>query len=137
MGTLVSNPGIIKVLRSLPEIWYITLFTLLGGSNILNVFSFGWNSVNGVTTLLSLAIVVLLVVQLFKKLVWSRFLLGALFTFGSLFMFIALLSEYSEFPLGTEPNAINLIIGGILVIGPSFLLAGKMLIRGVHNVLAS
>ena len=137
MGTLVSNPRIIKVLRSLPEIWYITLFILLGGSNFLNVFSFGWNSVNGVTTLLSLAIVVLLVVQLFKELVWSRFLLGALFTFGSLFMFIALLSEYSEFPLGTEPNAINLIIGGILVIGPSFLLAGKMLIRGVHHVLAT
>lgn len=95
-----------------------------------------WHSGNMFMTLFCIAIIALLIMQLLKRNVWSRFLLGMLFTFGSLLMFFALLSEYSEFPLGTEAGAIQLLVVGSLLIGISFLLGGKMLLNGLHNMCA-
>ena len=121
----------------LPEVWYIMLFAILAHSNIHILFNGGnWHSGNTFTTLFCVAIIALLIIQLLKRNVWSRFLLGMLFTFGSLFMFFALLSEYSEFPLGTEASALQLLVAGSLFIGISFLLGGKMLLNGLHNMYA-
>lgn len=136
MNTSIVTNRIKRFINSFPEIWYITLFSLLVISDIACLFTSGWHSRNTVTTLVSLAIVILLLMQLFRNNTWSRFLLGTIFTFGSLFMFLALLSEYSEFPLGTEPGAITLLAVGIPLIGFSFLMGGKMLLKGIHNMYA-
>ena len=137
MNTSIAINYLRKFFHSLPEVWYIMLFAILAHSNIHILFNGGnWHSGNTFTTLFCVAIIALLIIQLLKRNVWSRFLLGMLFTFGSLFMFFALLSEYSEFPLGTEASALQLLVAGSLFIGISFLLGGKMLLNGLHNMFA-
>lgn len=125
-----------KFFHALPEIWYIMLFAVSPLENIIRLFRGGdWHTVHTFTTLSCVAVISLLVLQLLKKeMGWSRFLFGMLFTFASLFMFFALLSEYSEFTLGTEAGAIQLIVVGSLLIGISFLLAGKMLLKGLYKM---
>ena len=137
MNTSIVINYLKKFFHSLPEVWYIALFAIWAHSNIHILFKGGnWHSGNMFMTLFCIAIIALLIMQLLKRNVWSRFLLGMLFTFGSLLMFFALLSEYSEFPLGTEAGAIQLLVVGSLLIGISFLLGGKMLLNGLHNMCA-
>lgn len=137
MNTATAINYVKRLFHSLPEVWYIMLFGILAHSNIHILLNGGnWHSGNTYTFSFCVIIIALLIIQLFKKNAWSRFPLGMLFLFGSLLTFFALLSEYSEFPLGTESGAIQLLIGGSPLIGISFLLAGKMLLKGLYDMCA-
>ena len=50
------------------------------------------------------------------------------------FFIAAALSEYDEFPLGTEPNALSLLAFGTIVGGISFALAIKMSFQGAYKL---
>ncbi|SEF51480.1 hypothetical protein [Parabacteroides chinchillae] len=132
MNILIIKIWSKRFIDSLPEIWYIILFALLTCSNFHSL-SASWHIVNIFMILFSLTIVTLLIMQLFKKILWSRLLLGLLFTLGSIYMFLALLSEYMEFPTKTDTEAIQLIVAGSILIGVSFLLGGKMLLYGLFS----
>ncbi len=132
MNILIIKIWSKRFIDSLPEIWYIILFALLTCSNFHSL-SASWHIVNIFMILFSLIIVTLLIMQLFKKILWSRLLLGLLFTLGSIYMFLALLSEYMEFPTKTDTEAIQLIVAGSILIGASFLLGGKMLLYGLFS----
>ncbi len=137
MKTSIAINYLKKFFHSLPEIWYIILFSILTYSNIhIQLNEGNWHSGNTYTVSFCVAVIALLIIQLLKKNTWSRILLGVVFSFGSLLTFFPLLSEYSEFPLGIEPGALQLIIVGSLLIGISFLLAGKMLLKGLYNLCA-
>lgn len=91
MNTSIVINYLKKFFHSLPEVWYIALFAIWAHSNIHILFNGGnWHSGNMFMTLFCIAIIALLIMQLLKRNVWSRFLLGMLFTFGSLLMFFAL-----------------------------------------------
>lgn len=124
-----------KFFHTLPEVWYIMLFTILAHSNIRFLLNRGdWNSGNMFMIIFCAAMITLLVIQLMKKNIWSqwsRVVFGMLFTLCSLYMSFALLSEYLEFPNGTESGAIQLLAGGSLLTGTSLLLAVKMLLKGL------
>ena len=132
MNILIIKIWSKRFIDSLPEMWYIILFALLTCSNFHSL-SASWHIVNIFMILFSLTIVTLLIMQLFKKILWSRLLLGLLFTLGSIYMFLALLSEYMEFPTKTDTEAIQLIVAGSILIGVSFLLGGKMLLYGLFS----
>ena len=79
----------------------------------------------------------LLIKQIFQKTGWISLLFGFFLSFASLYMIGALLSEYREFPTGTEPNAILMLTVGGPLFGISLILALKMCYQGVLNMLAS
>lgn len=134
MNASTVNFQMKKVVCFLPEIWY-TLFcisSIAGTGSYL--FRTGWNTFNVISLLLFSCIAGLLIRQFFKTNGWISFIMGFLFTLGSCYMSLALLSEYREFPLGTEPRAISLITFGGLLIGTSLVLAIWMLIKGIRKI---
>ncbi len=57
--------------------------------------------------------------------------LAMLFVMGSLYMFLALLSEYSEFPTATG-EAIQMLVVGTLIFGSSFVMGIVMLVKYIN-----
>lgn len=137
MDTSTVRTGVKKIGYFLSEIWYISIICLLAGNNLFRLQATNWQTTDIVITLIAATLIVLLAIQFIKRNCWIDFYLGILFAFGSFWMILAMLSEYQEFPLGTEPRAMLLLGVGGLLFGSSFLLAGKMVIRGVRNIYAS
>ena len=59
---------------------------------------------------------------------------GSCFVFLFFIFIAAALSEYDEFPLGTEPNALSLLAFGTIIGGISFALAIKMSFQGAYKL---
>lgn len=134
MNALTLQSGIKRGISSISEIWFLLLFILLGGINLCNILMGNWHPVNTIAASVSVFIIALLLFLLFRKNSWISFYLGLLFASGSSLAYLAVLSEFKEFPLGTEPGALNLIIGGSLFCGTSFFLAIRMMMKGIHKI---
>lgn len=135
MNTTSLKPGIQKTINNISEIWFLlilavpTIFdaTFEIGSKGKWTISF---------TLLSIAVILIsiLIKQLIQKTAWISLVLGVFLCFFSSFFIAAALSEYDEFPLGTEPNALSLLAFGTIVGGISFALAIKMSFQGAYKL---
>lgn len=134
MNALATFPQAKKIIGLLPEIWYTLLSGICTLDIIYSLIHTPWNPTSLLFIILNFVVVALLVRQLFRANGWVSIMLGILFSIGSLWMFLAVLSEYKEFPLGTEPGAISLICIGSLLTITSFVLAARMLIKGYRIV---
>lgn len=125
MNLATTRPWIKNIIHSLPEIWYILLLLawLVPGMRIGNT----------VITVLSLGVLFLLTKQLFRKSGWVSMLLGFFLTLGSFILFMAMLSEYNQFPVKNTSGAFELLLGGGLLIGTSFIFSVQMLIGGIRK----
>ena len=57
--------------------------------------------------------------------------MGILFLMCSLFFSLSLFSELREFLSITEPNAIQLLLGGVIIVGGSLVMSMWMMLRGL------
>lgn len=131
MNTQTASPWIYKITRSIPEIWYIAILSVITFSFIYDAIGREWQDSSMLFSLLLVSCIGLLVKQIFQRRNWISIILGIIFGAVSLFMLGALFSEYSEFPDKTVSNAVQLIIGGGLLIGTSLILAVAMWLRGI------
>lgn len=135
MSTLASNPRISKMIHSISEIWFLLILAV---PTIFDaIFEIGSKGKWTIPfTLLSIAVILIsiLIKQLIQKTAWISLVLGVVLCFFSLFFVAAALSEYDEFPLGTEPNALSLLAFGTIVGGISFVLAIKMSFQGAYKL---
>lgn len=134
MNALATFPQVKKRIGLLPEIWYTILLGGMALDNVDYLTRTPWNSSSLLFLILYFGVVALLVRQFFRASGWVSVILGALFSIGSLFMFLAVLSEYKEFPLRTEPGAISLICVGSLLTITSFMLAARMFLKGCRII---
>lgn len=102
-----------KLLAVLPESYIIVLVLLAGFSPPFSIHP------------LLLIFVALLVLQLIFRNVITGFMLAGLFVTGNLYMFLAMLSELSEFP-AFNWSAARLLIAGSLIILVNLFIAGLM-----------
>lgn len=119
-------PKFKSLLHSLPEIWYILLLI----TGIVSCLQ----TVNSIITLFSVAILALLIKQLFYKNTKLSIVFGALLSIGAFYMLMAMLSEYSEFQDKNDPKAIQLLMGGCLICGTSLILSIQMLVQGIRKI---
>lgn len=136
MSTLASKSWFKRVIGSIPEIWYITLLSIITSDLVYYQLSKGWDGANFIIILMTLCIG-LLVKQLFWETGWIGFVLGSLFIIISLYFLFAMLFEFNEFPQKTAPDALKLIIVGGILIGTSLFLSVKMWIKGIHRMCMS
>lgn len=136
MSTLASNPRIRKMIHSISEIWFIIILSGITWDINSSLITKGDTS-RFISFLLFTFLIVLLIKQIFQKTGWVSLLLGFLLSFASLYMIGALLSEYSEFPTGREPNAILMITVGGVIFGISLILGIRMCLQGAHKLYAS
>lgn len=136
MSTLASKSWFKRVIGSIPEIWYITLLSIITSDLAYQQLSKGWDGANFIIILMTLCIG-LLVKQLFWETGWIGFVLGSLFIIISLYFLFAVLFEFNEFPQKTAPDALKLIIVGGILIGTSLFLSVKMWIKGIHRMCMS
>ncbi len=59
--------------------------------------------------------------------------MGILFLMCSLFFSLSLISELREFPSITESNAIQLLLGGVIIVGGSLVMSIWMMLRGLSD----
>ena len=134
MNTSTTIPQVKKTVSLLPEIWYaIFLVCSIAGTGRY-LWNTGGDTLNIILFFIGLCILGLLIKQCIRQNGWVSFYMGAIFTLGSAYMSLALLSEYREFPLGTEPGAISLITVGGLLCGASLVFAIWMLIKGIRKI---
>ena len=137
MSTLASNPRIKKMIHSISEIWFIIILSFPAWDINSSLITKGWDTSHFIASLLFALLMALLIKQIFQKTGWISLLFGFFLSFASLYTIGALLSEYREFPTGTEPNAILMLTVGGPLFGISLILALKMCYQGVLNMLAS
>ena len=137
MSTLASNPRISKMIHSISEIWFIIILSFPAWDINSSLITKGWDTSHFIVSLLFALLIVLLIKQIFQKTEWISLLFGFLLSFASLYMIGALLSEYSEFPTGTEPNAILMLTVGGGIFGISLILGIRMCLQGAHKLYVS
>lgn len=137
MSTLASNPRISKMIHSISEIWFIIILSFPAWDINSSLITKGWDTSHFIVSLLFALLIVLLIKQIFQKTGWISLLFGFLLSFASLYMIGALLSEYSEFPTGTEPNAILMLTVGGGIFGISLILGIRMCLQGAHKLYVS
>ncbi len=119
----------LNVLRSLPEMWYITL---IGGYLLFSTYN--WIIGKGTDGLL-IPVFFLIVLGLLIRLLIRRSrvlggVIGSVFALCSVYMLFALFSEFSEFPI-VNGQAVELIVVGGILIGGSLAAAITMLKRAI------
>ena len=129
MQTLFRNWDSKKLLSSAPDFWFLAILLLGWGDSIAAALSGKWSTVDMVLGLALLTVTVLLIKQLFNRKVGISFILGFIFLIGSIVLSMALVSELSEFTVLSEPRAIQLLLGGILLVGSSLAMSVMMMIR--------
>ena len=111
------HPIIAKVLSSLPEAWFLVLFSMYVLGSIPDWIPASQGISSLILPICSLGVLALLVKQFIHR---SRILggiFGVIFTLCSIFMFLAVLSEYKEFPT-VSLEAIGLLsMGSFLTLG--------------------
>lgn len=135
MNTTSLKPGIQKTINNISEIWFLLILAVPTICDaIFEIGSKGKWTIS--FTLLSITVILIsiLIKQLIQKTAWISLVLGVVLCFFSLFFIAAALSEYNEFPLGTEPNALSLLAFGTIVGGISFALAIKMSFQGAYKL---
>ena len=131
MNTTSLKPGIQKTINNISEIWFLLILAV---PTIFDaIFEIGSK---GKWTIPFIAVILIsiLIKQLIQKTAWISLVLGVVLCFFSSFFIAAALSEYDEFPLGTEPNALSLLAFGTIVGGISFALAIKMSFQGAYKL---
>lgn len=137
MSTLASKSWFKRVIRSIPEIWYIILLSIITSDLVYYQLSKGWHGASFIIILIITLCIGLLVKQLFRKSGWIGFVLGSLFSIISFYFLLAMLSEFNEYPQKTAPNALELITVGGILFGTSLFLSVKMWIKGIHRMCMS
>ncbi|MBF01428.1 hypothetical protein [Flavobacterium coralii] len=108
-----------RLLRNLPEIFFIGLGTAWAAENFL---------ASGHINYIAILISWLLFLQLIYKNRIAGIVYGNILGFFSLYMLVAVYSEFREFPtINTE--AWTLLFFGVAVFGTAAFMAGKMLYR--------
>ena len=123
-----------KVVGLLPEIWYALFFGSAIIGTGLYLIRVGGDFRNMIFLLIYLCFFGLLVKQFFRESKWINFFMGILFSLGSFYMLCAVVSEYDEFPLGTEPGAIKLIAIAAPLCGAFLAFAIWMLVKGIRKI---
>lgn len=116
-----------RLLGSFPEVWFIII---ISGCTIPEWFAIGNQASNLLIPIFSLVILALLIKQSIHR---SRILsgiIGSVFAICSIYMLIAMISEFHEFPV-VNMQAVTLISVGTALIGTSMIAAIVMLIRAI------
>ena len=129
MQTLFRNWDSKKLLSSAPDFWFLAILLLGWVDSIAAALSGKWSTVDMVLGVALLTVTALLIKQLFNRKVGISFVLGFIFLIGSIVLSMALVSELSEFTVLSEPRAIQLLLGGILLVGSSLAMSVMMMIR--------
>ena len=135
MNTTSLKLGIQKAINNISEIWFLLILavpTIFDA--IFEIGSKGKWTIPFILLSIAVILISILIKQLIQKTAWISLVLGVVLCFFSSFFIAAALSEYDEFPLGTEPNALSLHAFGTIVGGISFALAIKMSFQGAYKL---
>ena len=131
MNTLLTHWNKKKFFTCLPDIWFLVVL-LLGWGGFMSTMLLGaWHTVGIVLGVFLLLVTGILVKQLIRRNGAISVFMGILFLMCSLFFSLALISELREFPSITESNAIQLLLGGVIIVGGSLLMSIWMMLRGL------
>lgn len=131
MNTLLTHWNKKTFFTCLPDIWFLVVL-LLGWGGFMSTMLLGaWHTVGIVLGVFLLLVTGILVKQLIRRNGAISVFMGILFLMCSLFFSLALFSELREFPSITEPNAIQLLLGGVIIVGGSLLMSIWMMLRGL------
>lgn len=137
MSAFVLSPQMRTIAHSISEIWYIIIFSVITWDINYSLIKKGWDTSSFLSLLFFALLIALLIKQIFRRTGWISLLFGFIFSFVSLYMIGALLSEYSEFPTGTESNAIWMLIVGGTLFGISLILGIRMCQQGAYRLYMS
>ncbi len=122
-----------KIYSYLPEIVFLSFLAYILFEVVSDIIINGdWNYSTLIFPSIAFVVLGLLIKQFFR---WSAFIAGVIsasFLLGSVWMFLALLSEYSEF-LPHDNDRYMLLIWGLPLIGVFMFLSIKMLIKAFKS----
>lgn len=108
--------GLKKMWGFLPEISITMILSILLSSIVYEIVKGEIHAI----PLVSLPVLVVLLAGIIGQFFWKNlvlsFVYSALFGFGSIYMVMAVLSEYHEFPAG-DPKGIQLLAVGVVLFG--------------------
>lgn len=114
---------------SLPDLWFLLLLLLGWVDYIGGLFVGALHAVNIILGGALLILTALLIKQLFYRKVLVSFVMGWIFLLASLYFSFALISELAEFASLAEQKAVEMMIGGGLIVGGSMVMSVLMMIR--------
>ena len=131
MNTLLTHRDKKKLFSYLPDVWFLAIL-LLGWGGLMSTMLFGaWHTVGIVLGVFLLSVTGILVKQLIRRNGAISVFMGILFLMCSLLFSLSLFSELREFSSITEPNAIQLLLGGVIIVGGSLVMSMWMMLRGL------
>lgn len=134
MQTSIKSWDRKRVLLSLPDFWFLAILLLGFGDSIVAIFNGAWNMVHALLGIFLLISTLFLVKQLFRRKIVVSSIMGTIFLLCSLGFSLMLFSELSEFASLRESKAIELMLGGGIIVAGSIFMSVLMLTR---NILSS
>ena len=119
-----------RVLTSLPDFWFLAL--LLAGWIDLgrSVFSGEWHMMIILVVLFLSVLTAIFVKQILNRKAALSIIIGVILLLVSFYLLLALFAEFAEFQSAGEPRAVELMLGGVTVVGGSLIMYILMMIRG-------
>lgn len=99
---------------------------------LLSVFYY-WFLTSNVWNPIAIVLILILAVHLFFQKQIMGIVISSLFICMNLFLFLALISEFSEFPAG-DPEGKTLLTYGLIYLGLNFMTGLAMLIKHALNL---
>ena len=115
-----------RVLTSLPDFWFLAL--LLAGWIDLgrSVFSGEWHMMIILVVLFLSVLTAIFVKQILNRKAALSIIIGVILLLVSFYLLLALFAEFAEFQSAGEPRAVELMLGGVTVVGGSSSLSGEV-----------
>ena len=129
MQSSIRTWDVKRVFFSLPDFWFLAILLLGWGDSIGAMFAGNWYAVNIILGICLLVLTILMVRQLFYRKVLVSFIMGLVFLIVSLYLSLALFSELAEFASLAEPKAIEMMLGGGVIVAGSLAMSVLMMIR--------
>lgn len=123
-----------RVFFSLPDFWFLAILLFGWGDAVGAMFAGNWYAVNIILGICLLVLAILMVRQLFYRKVLVSFIMGLVFLIVSLYLSLALFSELAEFASLAEPKAIEMMLGGGVIVAGSLAMSVLMMIRNTLKV---
>ena len=122
MNRITTKKYLKTIWRFLPEICITGLLFACLMDGIYAFFSKGWDTSMWIGYGIVAVVLACSIGQFYWKSLAVSFFFSAVFGLGSLYMLLAVLSEYSEFPAG-DPKGMELLLVGTLLFGGLALLS--------------